>query len=167
METAKAAALVHFLIAECPEPERLGTVRLNKACWFSDVLSYKIYGEPITGARYIKKRRGPVLQMMRQIIADLQEAGSILAKEPTVPYKSWEFASRKPPAELLSSREQDMSRHVLDVMLGHSSTDVAEMSHDMIWQLAREGEEIPLYATLADTPGPITPELLAHARSLG
>ena len=95
-EQQKFAALVHFLIEECSEPERLGSVRLNKALWFSDVLAYKFMGKPITEAVYVKRKRGPVPQTVLETLRELEREGKIAARKPEFDYDSWKFSSLKP-----------------------------------------------------------------------
>ena len=38
----------------------LGSIKLNKVLWFSDITAYLHLGEPITGETYLKRQFGPV-----------------------------------------------------------------------------------------------------------
>ena len=163
----KLAAFVHFLISECTDPQRFGAIRLNKAVWFSDVMAYRMWGCPITDSSYVKRKRGPVPKTILATLQDLQIRGLVRVDEPEYEYDTRRFESLQPPQEdPFSDKEKDLGRYVLSVVLGHSATEVSEWSHDMIWSLAQEGEEIPLYATLADTPGPITQAAIDWGNSL-
>ena len=50
---------VHHIIEESSNPDMLGAIRLNKALWFSDIVSYLDCGESITGEIYVKNHYGP------------------------------------------------------------------------------------------------------------
>jgi hypothetical protein len=39
MATEKFKAMVHYIVAACDDPQRLGAVRLNKICWFTDTIT--------------------------------------------------------------------------------------------------------------------------------
>jgi len=49
-----------------------------------------------------------------------------------------------------------VARHVLDVVINYAASELSEATHDLIWEVAEFGEEIPLVATLASTQGAIT-----------
>jgi hypothetical protein len=55
----------------------------------------------------------------------------------------------------------ETEREIIDNVIAwvcdaHTATSISDLSHDAIWEAADEGEEIPLYAVLAATPGAIT-----------
>lgn len=158
---SKFKALVHFIIEECKEPALLGSIRLNKTLWFSDVIAYKQYGRSISGASYVKRRRGPVPKVILKCIEELRADGAIAVREPQFEYDTRKFSSLKQADtdNVIPEHERAITRFVLDTLLGHTATEVSEMSHDMIWDLAREGEEIPLEATLAANPGTVSTEV--------
>ena len=90
-------SLVHYLIAECPDPQCLGSIRLNKALWFSDVQSYKKTGESISGETYIKKERGPVPKFIQECLDELEAQGAIEVVEPEYFFGPRIFKSLKTP----------------------------------------------------------------------
>ncbi len=161
----KFKALVHFVVSECSDnPAQLGAVRLNKTLWFSDMLAYKQRGTPISEATYIKKPQGPVARLLPACIETLVEEGCIEVTEPRFPYEPRRFRSlAEPDVSSLDNYETELTRFVLNTLLGHTATDVSEMSHDRIWGMAEEGEEIPFFATLGAVKGEVTPEVVAWA----
>ena len=161
----KFKTLVHFIISKCDDPMRLGSVRLNKALWFSDVHIYKVEGESITGQVYIRKPRGPVPKQIEECLDALVKDDLIEVKAPGYIFEPWVYRSlHAPDVKCLSNLEQNVAEAVLNHVLGYSATDVSEMSHDLVWKAAVDEEEIPMCATLAVHEGPITSDVLAWAK---
>ena len=161
----KFKALVHHVIHECTDrPSQLGTIRLNKVLWFSDITAYRIDGRAITNERYVKRRFGPVPKRVLQALKELEASGDIAVMEPEHDFDTRKFVSLKPPAlKRLSNREKLITSAVLHGVLDRTANEISEMSHDDIWRAALEGEEIPFAATLASTPGEVTDEVVAWA----
>ena len=162
----KFKALVHHIIHECSnQPERLGATRLNKALWFSDVITYQIEGASITGETYVKRRFGPVPRHILTTLRELKADDAIVIKEPEFAYDAREFYSlRSPDPDILLEGEKRVARVVLDALLGYTANAVSEMSHDIVWDAAQEGEDIPLYATMVALPSEITPDMIEWAK---
>jgi hypothetical protein len=59
MATEKFKALVHYIVASCDDPQRLGATKLNKVLWFADAFSYRATKNSITDETYVKRQRGP------------------------------------------------------------------------------------------------------------
>ena len=164
--TPKLKALVHFVIASCPAQSPLGAVRLNKTLWFSDVLAFKHNGVGISGATYIKKPHGPVARLTVACLNELVAGKAINVTEPQTFYGARAYRSlREPDVHLLREDERELVKFVLNTLLGFTATDVSEMSHDRIWDMADDGEEIPLYATLGAFKGNVTPEVIEWAKA--
>ena len=150
--------LVHKIIHDCSDdPDQLGAIRLNKILWFSDVMAYHLDGKPITKEIYVKRQFGPAPQRIVPVLNDLESNGSISIDQPEFEFQPTRYTSHKAPKHLsLGNREAHIISTVQDAVLGKSASQISEMSHDMIWELANEGEPIPLFATLAATRGEIT-----------
>lgn len=165
MSGAKFKELVHFMIHECRDnPMRLGSVRLNKALWFTDMLAYQETGTSISGEHYIKRQKGPVPRTILATLRELEQADSISIEEPAFQYAPRQHFSRTAPEfKHLSAADRDFAKRVLDAVCQHSANDISEATHEEIWEAAEEGEEIPLYATLASGRGEITDAVRAWA----
>ena len=50
----KFKELVLYIASRCERDPTFGAVKLNKELFFSDFWAYAEFGEPITGAEYIK-----------------------------------------------------------------------------------------------------------------
>src|SRR5438105_15829038 len=76
----KLKALVHYIIAKCDNPKILGSIKLNKVLWVSDLWAYVTWGHPITGEHYVKQQFGPVASTLG-ILRELQAEGKIVVRE--------------------------------------------------------------------------------------
>ncbi|KQU87539.1 hypothetical protein ASD12_08485 [Mesorhizobium sp. Root102] len=168
MATAKFKALVHFIVHECREhPGRLGAIRLNKALWYTDVMSYKMNGVSVTGESYVKRKKGPVPAQILATLRELKNEGKILIQEPEFLYDARKFISlANPSVETLSEDDRILAKSILDSVCGVTANAISEMTHDVIWDAAAEGEEIPLYATLASELGEVTEDVKSWAASM-
>ncbi len=161
MSGDKFKALVHLMVHECQDnPTRLGSVRLNKALWFVDMLSYQANGVSLTGEKYVKRAKGPVPMTILATLRDLQAEKAILIQEPEFQFDTRKYISlRQPDTNLLSNEERKVARLVLDAVCKRAANKIIEMTHEEIWEAATEGEEIPLFATLASGRGEITDDV--------
>jgi hypothetical protein len=168
MANEKFKALVHYLVHECRDhPNILGAIRLNKALWYTDVVSYKANGVPVTGESYVKRKRGPVPAHILATLRELEAEGKIVIREPEYQYDVRKFISLvQPESEPLSDDERELARGILGTVCGFTANAISEMTHDNIWDAAAEGEEIPLYATLASDVGEISENVRSWAAGI-
>ena len=161
MATEKFKALVHYIIHDCHDPDELGSIRLNKALWFADVFSYQEAGVSITGETYRKRQFGPVPAHILQTLETLVNEGAIVIREPEFEFDTRKFISlRAPNVDVLSEKDKKIASVILDSVRSRRATEISEMTHNVVWDLALEGEEIPLHATLSAISGGITEEIL-------
>lgn len=165
MSTPKFKALVHFLVHQCQDdPSRLGAIRLNKSLWFTDVVGYQLTGAAVTGERYLKRERGPVPATILATIRELQAEGKLEVREPEHRYDPRKFISLTEPSDnLLSESERQLAQSALNAVCGHTANAISDKTHDNVWDAASEGEEIPLFSTLASPVGTITASVRAWA----
>lgn len=167
MATEKFKALAHFIVHECrDDPARLGAIRLNKALWKADVAAFKATGRAITGDRYVKRGMGPVPKHILATVRDLAAEGSIAVQEPEFQYDTRRFVALTAPVhDTLTDDERNFAQAALASVCGMSANAASEETHDIIWEAAAEGEEIPIEATLASKAGEITADVLTWAES--
>ena len=146
---------MHILVHECSEtPARLGSIRLNKTLWFIDLLSYLETGKPVTGGSYIKRKRGPVPARLLEALGDLVQDKKIIVQEPEHRYDARKFISLESPDETrFKPDELELAKGILHAVLEYRAGETSELTHEEIWEAAQEGEEVPLYATLASGKG--------------
>ena len=161
--TDKLAALVHHIVHSC-DPKQLGAIRLNKTLWYIDVLAYQMRGEPVTGETYRRRQFGPVPGSIMPVLDALARDGKIVIQRAEYAYDTTKFFSMQEPDEdALTTDERRLVSVVLDALLERSANAISDMSHDVIWQAARNGQEIPLHATLVAVPGEVAPEMIQWA----
>lgn len=166
MASEKFKAMLHFIIDECGDAARLGAVRLNKICWYSDVFSFKQTGQAITQETYVKRQMGPVPSSVLRGIRELQVSGAIAVSERDFgSHRRRDFMSlRTADVVLLSEYEQHTIRSVTHAICnGHTAASISELTHDQIWEAAAEGEQIPLVATLGALPAEVDDEIMVWA----
>jgi hypothetical protein len=155
-ETFKA--LVHQIIARVDDPSQLGAVKLNKCAWFIDGYSYLLTGQTLTGARYTKMPQGPVPKAMLPILRDLQSEGKITVE--TVDYygrSKRQYRSLIEPENEFDDATLEYIQDITDVIAkAHTATSISDLTHGAAWKLAKDGEDLPFFAVLADDLEPVT-----------
>jgi hypothetical protein len=98
-------------------------------------------------------------------LRELKAEGKIHIEEPTYQYEVRRFVSlQKPDTTMFSQFEIGLISAVLShVCDKHTAASISDLSHDQIWDAANEGEELPLFATLASTPGEVTQSAMKWA----
>lgn len=166
-DAAKFKALVHYVIARVEDPSQLGAVKLNKILWFIDGQAYLRTGKTLTGARYIKEPQGPVAKAMLPLLRELQSEGAIRIE--SVDYYGrgkWQYRSlRDARTNLFSKEERDYIDEITAIIaLHHTAKSISEATHGPAWKLARNGEDLPFHAVLAEDLQPVTKEDIAWAK---
>ena len=102
--------MIHFICSQFKnQPEMLGSVKLNKICWFSDVDWFFLHGASISGDdSYIKQPQGPVLPDILPALTELhlQEKVAPHLVEFT-DYKQWYY-------EILAPYNKDNEKNLLN-----------------------------------------------------
>lgn len=167
MDEAKFDALVHYICARCETLSKLGATTLNKILWYSDAGAYLYFGQPITGAAYVKREFGPVPKAILAARRRLIEAGAIVERDALFHgYSQKQFiALKRPDLSRFTADEISLVDSVIDAICeGHTATSISQLTHDHVWAAAQIGEEIPLF-TILGKRGEIDEEDVAWART--
>lgn len=164
----KLKALVHYVTSRCEDPAMLGSIKLNKVLWVADLWAYVGTGTPITGERYVKQQFGPVALTMPAILEELQAENKLVVRRteahgnPKVDY----IALTRPEniSEQFTADEIRLVEEAIGFVVGHTAVEISDRSHDVIWELAEIGEEIPYHAMLAYRLDGVTKEDVKWAR---
>ncbi len=161
---------LHYVIDSVNDSSNLGATKLNKILWFSDLYNYMKSGEPITGVKYVKRQHGPVpeFSVLCKCLEELEYEELIKVSESEFYGRvKRDFVSRKSPEkEKLENINTELLDSVIeDICTNHTANSISELSHDEIWEMADNGEEIPLYTVFSHTPGYITDEDIRWAGS--
>lgn len=169
MASERLKSLVHYVVASCDDPRRLGATRLNKILWFADTIHYRITGESISNEIYVKRKNGPVPKSILYAIRELESDGKVHVREiDRAGYRMRIFTALKEPSvDDFTPRQRDIIQALTsEICSNFTATGISDLSHDHIWAAANEGEEIPMYVTLASRRGEITAEVTAWADSV-
>lgn len=157
----KFKSLIHYICWRChSDPSKLGAVKLNKILWLSDFISYYNSGQPITGARYVRRKFGPVPGAIVPALKELETEGALSIRDTTFHGKrKKEYAVKKKPSlKVFDEKELKLIDTVITyVCESHTAKSISEQSHDHLWESAEDGEEIP-YFTIFAKPGEIDEE---------
>lgn len=167
LNKGKFKALVHYVCEKADNPAVLGAVKLNKVLWYSDVVNYLITGTAITGESYVKRQHGPVARHLMKAIDELVAQGKIARGHVDhFGFMKHEYIAIQ-PADVSAFTPEEIS--LVDsafeyVCLHHTAKSISEETHDVIWQLAEIGEEIPYYTVFAASVGEVDEADVAWAR---
>ena len=168
-ESHQLDTLVHYICARCDNPSKLGVTKLNKILWYSDVLYYAEHGSSITGAVYVKRQYGPVPKDIMQARQRLKNSGKILEREAL--YHSFNqihmIALERPDISVFSAEQISLVDSVLETICsGFTASSISELSHDIVWEAAAIGEEIPMHvAAFAGNIGEINEDDIEWANN--
>jgi hypothetical protein len=166
MNRAKLKTLVHYVIAKS-DPSHLGAIRLNKILWFADSIAYRATGASISGETYIKRQLGPVPKHILATLGELEHENAIVIKKRdlVVGHPMTEYiALTDPDISALSAQEIAIVESMRELICNRlTAMEVSAFSHDVVWQAANVGEEIPLAATLAGRTGEVSAEVQSWA----
>ena len=166
----KFKTLVVYVAWKAGRRDWFGATKLNKVLWFAEARAFVLHGAPIVGATYIREQFGPVPKQMMPIRAELERAGEIrVFKEGKLVRIT---ADAKPDMSQFTTDELQIIDYWIELIdRDHTAGTISDESHDYAWDIAHEGEEVPLYAILAnrirDPNDQELEKLKAKARSHG
>ena len=173
-ERAKFKSLMHYVIAKAGDRDGFGAVKLYKILWFSDARAYMLSGVPITGEKYIREKYGPLPVHAIGVINELVEEGAIrIWNDVYYNRQIRRFKSLRAPERLTLTEEQRAIveywlKHIVE---DHTAESISEESHDLAWEIAQIGEELPYHAIFAsrirDPQGKELEWATARAKELG
>jgi len=161
MSIARLRDLAHYICWKCDDPAKLGSTKLNKVLWLSDLLSYRLRGRAITGAEYTKRQFGPVPRMIMIARSELVSSGKIFERQDQIAgFQGVHFIALEKPdlSDFLQEEIEIVDSVISEICENHTATSISHFSHDLIWRAAKMGEVIPQFAWLASTPGELGEE---------
>ncbi|GMQ81559.1 MAG: hypothetical protein BMS9Abin05_0991 [Rhodothermia bacterium] len=168
----KFKALVHYVCYKAPNPKKLGATKLNKILFYSEMQSYLRSEHPIAGEKYVKRQYGPTSYHIPSILKELEGGGLIAISEddskvyasqanPTTLY----YSLKRPDLDAFSGEEIAIIDEVVDAICNrHSAASISKASHNVMWESAEDGEELPYYTSTAYLLGNVSPEDRAWAQ---
>lgn len=155
----KFKELILYIAQESEGDSTFGATKLNKILFFCDFLSYRAYGEPITGQRYFKLPYGPAPRALVPVVKELiQEEACIKVKRSHHGFpQDTLFVKREARIEVFLSRDIALADYVLRMLRNNDGKEVSNLSHEFIgWQLAGDEEDIPYETIFLGDPRRLT-----------
>ena len=157
LDREKMKEAILLIASECP-PERLGNVKLHKALYFADMLTFLHVGCPLTGDEYLKQKFGPTARHLSIVVNELEREGRI--KVSTEEYYGMFKKNYVPTGDVkitrLSEIEIKLLKDMSEFVCGYSAKEVSEFSHNAAWEMMDPGEVIPYFTALQLVPEEIT-----------
>jgi hypothetical protein len=145
----KFKALVVYIAWKAGRRDWFGATKLNKVLWFAEARAFVLHGKPIVGATYIRQQHGPVPKQIMPVRDELVRLGHIQVFNEGKLNRI--TADAKPDMSEFSKDEMQIIDHWIEYIdKEHTATTISDESHDYAWSIAVMGEEIPLYAILAE-----------------
>lgn len=159
-DRTKLKAVISHVAAYC-DPERLGAVKLHKVLYFVDMISFAQRGVAVTGATYTKRPFGPTCLQLLPSLRDMQIAGDIEVRDVSfhgLSKKEYHVLRPSDP-RTLNADEIDLIEEVADFVCNQNSArSISEYSHQLPWEMAEFGEEIPYSTALLLFPSDVGPD---------
>lgn len=144
--------LIHHVAWQIKDRDGWGLTKLFKVLWFFEARRYSLHNEVFSGATYQRDEFGPRPRAV-YLMLDEMEAEGLLSIQHSRMYNRTAkrpVALRPPKPGLLNeSQAKDLSFWI-DYVGGSTATAISDESHDYGWEITPQGEDIPLYAILAE-----------------
>ncbi len=145
----KLKALVHYVCSRVRGPDLLGSVKLNKMLWYTDLASFVETGESVTGETYIKKPHGPVASHLASVLDELVQDGVLqISTVSRHGHRQKQYVPlRDPDPSKLGQSDLWLAEQVIDrISEEYTAERISEVSHNRVWSIAADGERIPFEA---------------------
>lgn len=149
IDLEKLKRLIHYIAWKAGKRDWFGATKLYKVLWFADARQFVLTKHPITGAVYIREKYGPVPKHAMIVRSQLENEGNIrVSKEGSL---TRIVALTHPDTSMFSADELKTVDYWIDYIdKSHTAQSISDESHDYAWNIAAMGEELPLYAILAN-----------------
>jgi hypothetical protein len=147
----------------------IGSTKLNKLLFFTDFRAFAELGEPVTGARYQKLKRGPaareLVPMRNQMLGD----GEVKYRGRSDDDLNDVLIPISEPhlEEVLSDQERRIADEVFEELRPYNATAVSDYSHlkSAGWNVVKLKQDIPYESGFVITDPP-TQEAIDRGREL-
>jgi hypothetical protein len=148
-DIGKLKSLIHYVAWKAGKQDWFGATKLYKVLWFADARQFVLTKKPITGAVYIREKYGPVPKDAMIARRELEKEGAIrVSKQGDL---TRIVALSKPDVSMFSSVELEIVDYWINhIDKEHTAASISDRSHDYAWDIAKMGEELPLFAILAN-----------------
>jgi hypothetical protein len=160
--------LLYFSQRGLTERLVIGSTRLNKLLFFTDMRTYAELGQPITGARYQRLEFGPAARAMLPVREELVRDGE--AEFEDRGQDDWSnviVPLRAPNLGLFTEDELRIANEVFEELRPFNAVEVSDYAHlkSAGWNVMEDHEDIPYEFAFVSTE-PAQPEAIERGREL-
>lgn len=160
--------LLYFSQRGITERLVIGSTRLNKLLFFTDMRTYAELGEPITGARYQRLEFGPAARAMLPVRGELVDSGEAEFEDRGPEDLADVVVPRRAPnLDLFSEDELRIANEVFEELRQFNAREVSDYAHlkSAGWNVMEDNEDIPYeFAFVSTEPAP--PAAIERGREL-
>lgn len=140
--------LIVYVASQLQDDPTFGSVKLNKILYYADFASYRMFGEPISGATYHKLSEGPVPIQMLETRSEMLAEGEIqLEDRPHFTGSQQRLvlcSGRQPNPEAFDPEERHLLDEIIDFFRGKTAREVSDYSQrEPGWVVADDRGVIP------------------------
>lgn len=164
----KLGELILYISAQSEDDPRYGATKLNKILFWSDFIAYGQTGKSITGQPYQRLKWGPAPRRLLPVRNALKDAEALAIQTRDYGGNKQErpIALRVADLSAFTGEEIALVQRTIKDLWDGNATEVSELSHrTSAWQLAHDGEDIPLESVFVDDRK-LTESEIAHALTL-
>lgn len=168
MDEGKFTELLLYVASRLAGDPSYGSIKLNKALFFSDFFFYADYGTSITGAEYVKHPLGPAPRGIVAIQQKLIEQGdaALATVQRGGRQQKMLFPLREADLSSFTGKEIAQVEQIISATSEVTAQEISDISHGMLgWQVAGEREIIPYHSVFLYN-GPVTDEDVKAAQSV-
>ena len=159
--------LILYIAEKLKDDPNFGRTKLAKIIYFSDMESFRMHRQPVSGTAWIRMQYGPLPRDFLQILDELKSEGRIAESE----REYFDYTQKRiqvlsgTTADMFGEIELGVVDSVIQKFANWNAIGLSERSHGVAWRLTEEGKRIPYeYSLYSDEP--LTEEELQHAQNL-
>ena len=167
MTNKKLKELVLYLASESADDESFGSTKLNKLLFLIDFQAYALWGSSISGAKYVRRKFGPVPFELPIVRSELESEGKLKVESRQrfgKPQKRV-LALGNPDLSVFSKDEIELAKEIIKDLKEVNGTVLSDWTHKLRpWLDTEDGEEIPYYTVFILKDVPVSLSDLAWGR---
>jgi hypothetical protein len=147
--------LILYITDKCTDDPNFGSTKLNKILYFSDFVSFRDRGKPITGAQYMRWDNGPMPKHLKPVTLQMIQEGDLDREvRQGNTYTQIRFIpKREARHELFSTEDLDLVDAIIEELKHHNATDVSLKTHGRVWRLTKNGDDLPYESVFVSDAG--------------
>ncbi|MBW4707346.1 SocA family protein [Roseobacter sp. YSTF-M11] len=152
LDKEKLKNLIHTIAYATRDRDGFGRTKLYKVMWFFEAKQYTLDGVQFSGAKYVRDTNGPRLHNYERWFQELESEGRIQCFDERYYNRTIKRVKglRPPEPGLLSESQAQSLNYWIKVVADMTAEEVSDLSHDYGWEIAEQGDFLPLSSILAE-----------------